>query len=338
MAALLAVGMLLSLTACGSNEEPASQPDTTIRTTSTATAAGAGETQPETSAQEQSARPPASGTTGDRPGTRPNTTRPGTTTATTRRPTTSTTSRIVRVTIPEGYTMVRTFWLLEEKGVASYEDLMKAAETYDFAENYPLVAAIPDDPYRCFKLEGYLFPSTYEFYLNDKPEDAIGRMLRGSRDNFPSGLEHTVGGTSYTMDEIVIIASLIEKEGATSSEASRVSAVIHNRLRQGMKLQLDSTVTYMEQCARPYMNMVLPWEDYTAHNSTYKCAALPSTPICNPGLAAINAALHPADSSALFFCSDKKTGEYYYADTYEEHQVNLEKAGITDNGNFQEAA
>lgn len=262
------------------------------------------------------------------------TTPPATTTTTT---TTQAARSIVRVTIPEGYTMVRIFQTLEAKGVASFDDLMQAAKTYDFTENYPLVAAIPDDPYRCFKLEGYLFPDTYDFYKGDKPQDAIGRLLRGSKAKFTAALQQKAKALGYTMDEIIIMASLIEKEGASPSEAPKIAAVLHNRLQAGMQLQLDCTIVYLDYCARDYVDLSAhKWEEYTAHNNTYKCAALPSTPICNPGMTAVNAALNPADSSALFFCANKTTGEYYYADTYEEHQKNCDKAGVSDNGNFQQ--
>ena len=86
------------------------------------------------------------------------------TTAATTTAATTTEPRTIKVTIPEGYTLAKTFLLLESKGVASFNNLLKTAETYNFAKDYPLVAQIPSDPNRCYKLEGYLFPSTYEFY------------------------------------------------------------------------------------------------------------------------------------------------------------------------------
>lgn len=325
-----AVGLLLLACAC--------QAQDTGSASSNAGTAALTSTAPVVSAHSSAlaAQPPAPDTTSGAKSTAqtnhstpktqktPGTTVSKSTAVTTRQATAGTTAapRTVRVTIPEGYTLVKIFQTLEEKGVASFDALMQAAKTYDFSKNYPLVAAIPDNPYRGFKLEGYLFPSTYEFYINDKPEDAIGRMLRGSKANFPAGRQ-TVNGASYTMDEIIIIASLIEKEGPSPKEASRISAVIHNRLNKRMKLQLEAPKPYLDYVVKEYADLGgLAWEDWTAHNNTYKCAALPATPICNPGRAAVEAALHPADIQALFFCANP-SGEYLYADTYEEHKANV---------------
>ena len=124
----------------------------------------------------------------------------------------------------------------------------------------------------------------------------------------------------------------------TTAQSSGCSfSAAHNRLKAGMPLQLDCTKVYLDYCAKDYVDLnAHPWEEYTAHNNTYKCAALPATPICNPGMTAVKAALNPADSTALFFCANKTTGAYYYADTYEEHLENCKKAGVSDGGNFQE--
>lgn len=239
----------------------------------------------------------------------------------------TTVPRTVKVTIPEGYTLAKIFLLLESKGVAAFDDLLKAAETYDFARDYPLVAQIPKNPNRCYKLEGYLFPSTYEFYKNDKPEDAIGRMLRGSRDKYTAAIQNKAKAMGLTMDQVVIIASLIEKEGAHPKEMNSISAVLHNRIQKNWKLELDSTITYLEGAVKGFTDPG-KWDAFRNNNNTYKCTGLPATPICNPGMNAIQAALSPADASYLFFCSDKTTGVYYYADTYEEHQQNEIKAGL----------
>ena len=249
------------------------------------------------------------------------------TTAATTPAATTTEPRTIKVTIPEGYTLAKTFLLLESKGVASFNDLLKTAETYNFAKDDPLVAQIPSDPNRCYKLEGYLFPSTYEFYKNDKPEDALGRMLRGSKEKYTAAIQNKAKAMGLTMDQIVIIASLIEKEGAKPAEMNNISAVIHNRMQKNWKLELDSTITYLEGAVKGFTDPN-KWDAFRNNNNTYKCTGLPATPICNPGMNAIQAALSPTEASYLFFCSDKKTGVYYYADTYEEHQQNEIKAGL----------
>ena len=252
-----------------------------------------------------------------------------TTTTTTKKPTTTATTlpRTVRVTIPEGKSLVEIFQILDKNHVASFDDLMKTAATYDYSY-YPLVAAIPNNASRCYKLEGYLFPDTYEFYTNSKPQDAIGKFLRQG-EAVISPFEAQAKQQGMTMDEVLIITSLIQEEGSKASEMTKISAVIHNRLEQGMKLQLDATKNYVENWIKPYISG--DKDRYSAAYNTYKCAALPAGPICNPGKQAIQAALNPADVDYLYFCTEtgKDNPQYFYAATYEEHLENLKKAGIT---------
>lgn len=230
----------------------------------------------------------------------------------------------VKVTINEGDTLTQIFKKLDEKGVADFDALMDTAQNYDYSY-YPLVAAIPSDANRCFRLEGYLFPDTYEFYLNQKPQDAIGKFLRNGKSRITDSMKAQAASLGYSMDEILTVASIIEKEGAKSSEVSKIAAVIYNRLEAGMKLQMDSSIYYIERHVKPYISGDI--NRYNSHYNTYKCAALPAGPISNPGMRTINAALNPADVDYLYFCHDENAN-YYYAETYEEHQENLKAAGI----------
>ena len=229
----------------------------------------------------------------------------------------------VRVTITEGMTLTQIFKKLEANGVCSFDDLMKTAESYDYSY-YPLIAARPSNT-RAFKLEGYLFPNTYDFYKNEKPQDAIGRFLRVGEKYIPSQDRAKARAMGYSMDQILTVASIIEKEGANPNEVRKIAAVIYNRLEAGMQLQMDSGIYYIERSVKPYIS-----GDVNRYNSLYnmyKCKGLPAGPICNPGARTINAALDPADVNYLYFCHDS-SAKYYYADTYEEHLENLKKAGI----------
>lgn len=245
-----------------------------------------------------------------------------TTTTTTEAPTQS--SYTIKITVKEGQTMTEIFKILDEKGVASFDDLMNTAQTYDYSY-YPLVAAIPSNANRCFKLEGYLFPDTYEFYLNQKPQDAIGKFLRNGKAKITDSMKAQASALGYTMDEVLTVASIIEKEGANSNEVSKIAAVIYNRLEQGMKLQMDSSIYYIERHVKPYLTGDI--NRFNSYYNTYKCSALPAGPISNPGMRTINAALNPADVDYLYFCHDENAN-YYYAETYEEHKENLKLAGI----------
>lgn len=252
---------------------------------------------------------------------KPTTAKLVTTTTTTAAPTAKQT---VRVKISEGETLTQIFKKLDENGVADFDALMETAQNYDYSY-YPLVAAIPSNGNRCFKLEGYLFPDTYEFYLNQKPQDAIGKFLRNGKAKITDSMKSQAAALGYSMDEILTVASIIEKEGANSNEVAKIAAVIYNRLEAGMKLQMDSSIYYIERHVKPYLTGDI--NRYNSHYNTYKCAALPAGPISNPGMRTINAALNPADVDYLYFCHDENAN-YYYADTYEEHQENLKKAGI----------
>lgn len=244
------------------------------------------------------------------------------TTTTTEAPTQS--SHTIKITFKEGQAMTEIFKILDEKGVASFDDLMNTAQTYDYSY-YPLVAAIPSNANRCFRLEGYLFPDTYEFYLNQKPQDAIGKFLRNGKAKITDSMKAQASALGYTMDEVLTVASIIEKEGANSNEVSKIAAVIYNRLEEGMKLQMDSSIYYIERHVKPYLTGDI--NRFNSYYNTYKCSALPAGPISNPGLRTINAALNPADVDYLYFCHDE-SANYYYAETYEEHQENLKLAGI----------
>ena len=232
--------------------------------------------------------------------------------------------RTVTLSFAEGRSLTEIFKILDEYEVADFDELMQTAATYDYSY-YPLVSKIPSDPNRCFKLEGYLYPSTYEFYTNSKPQDAIGKFLRGGKANITEQMMAQASALGYTMDEILTVASIIEKEGTKSTEMAKIAAVIYNRLEDGMKLQMDSSIYYVERHIKPYLTGDI--NRYNSYYNTYKCSALPAGPICNPGLKTINAALNPADVDYLYFCHDENAN-YYYAETYEEHLENLKLAGL----------
>ena len=233
----------------------------------------------------------------------------------------------VRVVIPEGFTLSQIGDRLEAKGVCKKADLLKTANSYDFSY-YSLIGKLGTNVNRCYKLEGYLFPDTYEFYTNMKPQDALGKMLKNAQDKI---------GTSYsyagmTTDQVVTLASMIEKEAASAEEMKKISSVFHNRLKAGMRLQADPTIIYIESYVKP--NLTGDKNRYNSFYNTYKCSALPVGAICNPGKAALNAAANPESTDYLYFAADQ-SGNYYYAKTYEEHKANLAKGNIVEGGGMQ---
>ncbi|WP_312694381.1 endolytic transglycosylase MltG [Caproiciproducens sp.] len=236
-------------------------------------------------------------------------------------------AKTVRVVIPEGFTLSQIGDRLEANGVCKKAALLSTANSYNFSY-YSLIGKLGSGNQRCYKLEGYLFPDTYEFYENMKPQDALGKMLKNAESRIGSNYRYS----GMTVDQIVTLASIIEKESGNVNEMAKVSSVFHNRLKAGMKLQADVTVIYVEKYLKP--NLTGDINRYNAYYNTRKCPALPAGAISNPGKAALNAAVNPADTDYYYFAADS-SGNYYYAKTYEEHKQNLAKAGIIEGGSMQ---
>ncbi|MCI2055860.1 MAG: endolytic transglycosylase MltG [Oscillibacter sp.] len=222
----------------------------------------------------------------------------------------------VKVTIPEGYTVAQTIALLAKNGVNTADALTTAAQTATF--DYSFIDASSQDISR---LEGYLFPDTYEFYVNEKPEAALNRLLS----TFNSKLDETrtaqIKASDYTLEQLVTIASLIEKE-TDGSDQAKIASVIYNRLNDSgshgtyKMLQIDASLLY----ALPEHTGALTNDDKKTDSpyNLYKNAGLPPTPIANPGMASIDAALSPETTSYYYYALGKD-GVHHYFETYNEH-------------------
>jgi UPF0755 protein len=230
------------------------------------------------------------------------------------------TPKTVTVTIPEGFTLSQIAARLEANSVCSSEEFINAAQTYDFSY-YPLVAKIEDNPNRCYKLEGYLYPDTYEFYIGMKPEDAVGKFLRNAERRI--GDKYSYDG--FSTDELITLASIIEREADDPDNMRKVSSVFHNRLKIGMILQADSTRDYCNIYLVPQFG-----DKYNQYYNTYReqCTGLPAGPISNPGADALYAAAHPADTDYLYFATGTDH-KYYYGATEEERDALMADAGVT---------
>lgn len=202
---------------------------------------------------------------------------------------------ITRVTFPEGFTTEQIFALLEENHICKTKDLYEAAANYEF--DYDFLAELElGDPKR---LDGYLFPDTYEFYQGEDAEVAISRFLRNFDNKFTEDMRARADRLGYSVQEILTIASLIEKESASAEESPTIASVIYNRLDAGWKLQLDSTVNYVLGTS----TFDLTYDDLEIDDpyNTYVYEGLPPGPICNPGLSSIEAALYPEDTDYWYW-------------------------------------
>ena len=195
---------------------------------------------------------------------------------------------------------------------------------------------------RKYALEGYLAPDTYRVFMSASAESIIATLLEQHNkvidsvyyaDNVQYRIEEdgsysAVEGyeSDLTMDQYIILASMIEKEAAKSEDYARVSAVFHNRLKQGWRLESDPTATYTFGLS----HYILSQEELTDQNlyNTYVVSGLPIGPICNPSTAALQAAMHPdmeyIEQGYMYFCAtDPGTGELAFAITREEHEQNV---------------
>lgn len=224
------------------------------------------------------------------------------------------------------------------------EEFLKLCNSNEFDDEYSFLAAIPENPDRVYRLEGYLFPDTYEFYIDEAPEITIRRFL----DNFETKLyetEYEIEGYEnpvtisqlvhdngqYTLDEYVNLASIVLGEAADPDDMYNVSSVIHNRLDYGFDhdihtLDMDSTAFY------PYSSKESIPEDiadtFVSKYNTYNVKGLPPSAINSPSVDALLATLLPNDTDYLYFCHSAE-GDSYFATTFTEHQENLRKAGLS---------
>lgn len=226
----------------------------------------------------------------------------------------------VSITIPEGYTLARIASKMEANGICGENDFISTAQKYDFSY-YSLIKKLPASSERAYKLEGYLYPDTYTFVKGSKPQDVIGKLLQNAE-------QRIAGQYSYsgmTTDQIVTLASIIEKEADDATNMKLVSSVYHNRLNKGMKLEADATITYCTYCL---LSPNGPFADkFKYYYNTYRCNALPAGAICNPGRNALNAAANPSSTGYYYYIT--KNGNYYYQKTLDEHQAKLNELGMS---------
>lgn len=239
-------------------------------------------------------------------------------------------AEVVDIMFPEGSTVRDIARLLEEKGVCTTEQIEEAVNQYEEFKGYEWIGKITNASERYYLLEGYLFPDTYQFYKNEKPTVALGKMLNNGQKKITDEIQAKAKKLGMSIDEVMTLASMIQAEAADVNDMYMVSSVFHNRLNAGSNSEVaylgsDPTVwyPYANRAAVP-SNLV---DTFVSRYNTYKIKGLPPGPICSPGEDAILAALNPKDTKYLYFCH-AKDGTPYYAKTASEHEANLVKAGL----------
>lgn len=215
--------------------------------------------------------------------------------------------KTVWVTIPEGFNSREIAERLSSSGVVSKEEFLETLNR-GIEGSYP---SFIQPPY-----EGFLFPDTYEFFLNSPPELVIRKFLNRFVEVLPTDFEEKARKLGLNPRDAIILASLIEKEAQVDSERPIIAQVLLKRLKIGMKLQCDATVQYALGKSKP----VLSYEDLKIDSpyNTYLHYGLPPGPICNPGLSSIVSAINPANTDYLFYFT-KGNGVHIFSRTYEEH-------------------
>ncbi len=224
------------------------------------------------------------------------------------------------VTIPEGFNLFDIAQAVQDAQLGSKESFLAAAN-----QDVTLITDL--DP-GAKNLEGYLFPDTYRFQRHQPPSQLLAAMVRRFRQSSASiGL----GGDYH---RIVTLASLVEKETPVAEDRPLVASVLTNRLAQDMPLMTDPTVIYAALLEKQYRGAIYQSDlkRDSAYN-TYRHSGLPPGPICSPGIASLQAAMHPADSKFLYFVADASgSGHSRFATTLEEHErnVNAYRRGLKD--------
>ncbi len=224
----------------------------------------------------------------------------------------------VSVRLLEGKKSAEFFNILETAGVAKVSDLkiLWQKPPADFYTKYEVLKAWP----KKLSLEGLLFPETYRFFVNDKAENVLARLLEQSNKNWLS-----LGAKNVTAHEAFTLASIVEAEAATDEDRALVAGIFWDRLKYGLALQADSTVNYVTGKSEPGASTADTKID--SPYNTYKYKGLPPGPINNPSLSALKAVVHPAASPYLYFFSTKD-GTIIYSRTFAEHLENRVKFGI----------
>ena len=235
----------------------------------------------------------------------------------------------VKFTIPEGYTIADIARVLIEKGlIESEKELFDVCVSGASFETFAFISNIAENGgNRRFVLEGYLFPYTYEAFVDSSVDSIIIRMLNRFNEIYSDEYAARAGELGMTMDQVITLASLIEREAQVDSDFAKVSAVFHNRLKSDMPLQSCASLSYVLNVKKYTFT-----ESELATESPYNIylnRGLPVGPISNPGKAAIEAALYPNEEflseQYLYFCNGnlKESAELVFAKTYEEHQANV---------------
>ena len=226
-----------------------------------------------------------------------------------------------RLTIPEGYNVDDIIELFTSNGIGTREGFVDAINNGEY--DYDFINDIDMSGGRHYRLEGYLYPDTYDFYTDNSESYYINKLLARFDEVYNRQLREYTEKSGFTVDQIVTIASIIEKEAYYASDFDKVSAVIHNRLNKPSDyphLECDATTVYAWLVAKGEKPAEIKAEqlNFDSPYNTYINPGLTPGPICNPGLSAIQAAIYPADTDHYFFALGTDGKSHFFTD-YSDH-------------------
>lgn len=235
--------------------------------------------------------------------------------------------KTVSVCIPEGYTVFDIADALESNGICSKNDFLEACKNKD-AYDYDFLKSVTTPDTIAYELEGYLFPATYDLGENTPASEVVSVMLDTFEGKIDDSWTDYCEKNNITLSELITLASVVEKETLGQGVAEKISSVFLNRLNASHKLQSDVTIDYGNDLrANGFDDSVV--ESY----NTYKCDALPSGPICNPGVANINAVVNHEDTDYFYFFSYNNGEDFYFTDSYDDFSSEWAKLSKTNTEN-----
>ncbi|MBS3995455.1 MAG: endolytic transglycosylase MltG [Alkaliphilus sp.] len=227
----------------------------------------------------------------------------------------------VSVVIPEGFNIRQIAKRLEEKGIVEEKSFLAVAKEGNF--DFWFLEDVPnyDDP-NFYRLEGFLFPATYEFKPYSTAEEVVNTMLKRFEFSI-NPYREIIENSSRNVFDIIRLASIVEREAVVENERTTIAGVFYNRLEMGMMLQSCATVQYLFEQQRD----IVTFEDLKIDSefNTYKYKGLPLGAISNPGESSIKASIYPNENDYLFFVAVGNTGEHKFAKTFEAHEDNIRK-------------
>ncbi|MGN0634293.1 MAG: endolytic transglycosylase MltG [Oscillospiraceae bacterium] len=236
----------------------------------------------------------------------------------------------VTITIHEGSGLRAIAKKLEKYGVCSADEFLFQ---FNANQDFELDGKIDHNPDAFYAMEGYCFPDTYEFYVNDSAYNVTKILREHFESKITDDMYKRMDQLGMDLNEVMTLASIVQNEAGTVEDMPIVASVFLNRLNDPdtfPSLQSDATTNYVTKTIQKVESSSTMVEHYANVYDTYICIGLPAGPICNPGLDAINAVLYPEETKYYYFCNNLETGESFYAETYKEHKKNLKKAGLTE--------